>query len=80
MFFPKFFKKRRRFRTFASAKMISIFERFFTNNELFIMILNFSAIVPIFFFIKPAMDFIFFYIIFILIMLSFIKIIVDMDF
>jgi len=57
MFYPKLLNKRRRLRTFATAKILSVVEKFFPNNEFLRMLINFSAVTPLFFFIKPAMDF-----------------------
>jgi len=79
MFYPKLLNKRRRLRTFATAKILSVVEKFFPNNELFRMLVNFSAVTPIILFIKPAMDFFIFYIIFIMLIVSLLKIIVDVD-
>jgi len=79
MFYPKLLNKRRRLRTFATAKILSVVEKFFPNNEFLRMLINFSAVTPLFFFIKPAMDFFLFYIIFIVVMVALFKIIIDVD-
>jgi len=78
-FYPKLFNKRRRMRTFAISKVLTVVENFFPHNEFFRILVKFSAVTPILLFIKPAMDFVLFYIIFLVILICLIKIIVDLD-
>jgi len=79
MFYPKLFTRRRKFKTFASSRYLSILENFFPNDELFRLIVNYSAFTPVFFFIKPAYDLLIFYIIFVILVFILYKIIVDLD-
>jgi hypothetical protein len=79
MFFPKLFTRRRKLRSFAASRLLSVVEKFFPNDELLRILINFSAYSAVFIFIFPTYDFIIFYIIFLVCMLIFYKILHDLN-
>jgi len=78
-FNPKLLSKKRKFKSFAISRINSVAEKFFPNDELLRLLINFSAFAPVFFFLTPGYDFFIFYIIFFFITIIFYKAIVDID-
>ena len=78
-FYPKLLNRKRKFKTFAASRIISVVEKFFPHDELLRLLINFSAFAPVFFFLIPGYDFFVFYILFFFVTIIFYKIIVDMD-
>jgi hypothetical protein len=78
-FFPKLYTRRRKLKTFAVSRLSSVVEKFFPNDELLRILINFSAFTPVFFIVFPAYDLLIFYLIFLICTIVFYKVIVDFD-
>jgi hypothetical protein len=66
-------------RSFAVSKILVVIENFFPHNEFLKLLVKFSAVTPVFFFITPTLDFVLFSLIFLIMLICFTKIVVDLD-